>query len=118
MTKQTKKQKYNKYVTEYLKCKNDFHYFCSNYVKIEMPGKTILLNPYQKQKELIDLVNVEKKCVVLKSRQIGISTIIQAYCCWITVFYDNCVVGLISKDNKESTDFARTIRGMIEKLPQ
>lgn len=117
MAKQSKKEKYNKYVLEYLKCKNDFHYFCGTYIYIEMPGGDILLSPYQKQKELIDIINVDNKCVVLKSRQIGISTIIQAYCCWLCIFYDNTVIGLISKDGREATDFARTIRGMIEKLP-
>jgi len=53
----------------------------------------------------------------LKSRQIGISTIIQAYVAWLVVFYSNVVVGIISKDGAEATDFARVIRGMIEKLP-
>ena len=32
-------------------------------------------------------------------------------------FHDNVVIGIISKDGNEATDFARFIRGMIEKLP-
>ncbi len=105
------------YVAEYLRCKNDFHYFCSHYVYIEIPGEDILLNPYGKQSELIDTIERKKYVLVLKSRQIGISTIIQAYSAWLTVFYDNVVIGIISKDGAEATDFARVIRGMFEKLP-
>ncbi len=104
-------------VSEYIRCKNDFVYFCSRYVYIELPGGDVLLNPYNKQAKLIDAINQHHFVLVLKSRQIGVSTIIQAYSAWLSVFYDNTVVGIISKDGKEATDFARNIRGMIEKLP-
>lgn len=107
----------DKYVVEFLKCKNDFDYFCRNYIYIEIPGKDVNLKPYKKQTELINLVEEKHYVIVLKSRQIGISTIIQAYSAWLTVFFDNAVIGIISKDGKEATDFARAIRGMIEKLP-
>ncbi|HUU86917.1 MAG TPA: terminase family protein, partial [Candidatus Glassbacteria bacterium] len=107
----------DEYVSEYLKCKNSFEYFCENYILIEVPGQDALLKPYQKQKELIHLVEEKRYVLVLKSRQIGISTIIQAYAAWLAVFFDNAVIGIISKDGKEATDFARAIRGMVEKLP-
>jgi hypothetical protein len=107
----------NKYIQEYLKCKNSFDYFCTHYVYIELPGKDVLLSPYGKQTELIDLIEKRKYVLVLKSRQIGISTIIQAYAAWLVIFFSNTVIGVISKDGKEATDFARAIRGMIEKIP-
>jgi hypothetical protein len=82
-----------------------------------LPGKDQLLNTYKKQSELIHTIERDKYVLVLKSRQIGISTIIQAYSAWLAIFYNNAVIGIISKDFKEATDFARTIRGMVEKLP-
>jgi len=106
-----------KYVEEFIKCKSSFDYFCRNYVLIELPGRDEKLIPYRKQTELIDLIEVKHYVLVLKSRQIGISTIIQAYSTWLTTFFDNVVIGIISKDGREATDFARAIRGMIEKLP-
>ena len=106
-----------KYIEEFIKCKSSFDYFCRNYILIELPGRDEKLIPYQKQTELIDLVQLYHYVLVLKSRQIGISTVIQAYSAWLTIFYDNVVIGIISKDGKEATDFARAIRGMIEKLP-
>jgi len=111
------KGKADEYLSEYLKCKADFDHFCRNYVLIEIPGRDVNLKPYRKQVELVNLIEKKHYVLVLKSRQIGISTIIQAYSAWLTVFFDNAVIGIISKDGKEATDFARAIRGMVEKLP-
>jgi len=108
----------DEYITEYLRCKNNFEYFCRNYIMIELPGKDAHLIPYKKQVELVNLVEAKRYVLVLKSRQIGISTIIQAYAAWLSIFFDNAVIGIISKDGKEATDFARAIRGMVEKVPE
>ena len=108
----------DKYITEYLKCKSNFEYCCRKYILIEIPGKDIYLQPYRKQVELVNLIEEKRYVLVLKSRQIGISTIIQAYSAWLTIFFNNAVIGIISKDGKEATDFARAIRGMVEKLPE
>ena len=76
MTKQKKVQaEAQKYVQEWIKCKNSFDYFCANYILIEMPGGDINLTPYKPQSDLINLINDEHYVLVLKSRQIGISTI-------------------------------------------
>lgn len=107
----------DKYVIEFLKCRKDFNYFCKTYVYLELPGRDVLFTPYDKQIELVDLINSKRFVLVLKSRQIGISTIIQAYAAWLAIFYGNVVIGIISKDGAEATDFARVIRGIVEKLP-
>jgi len=107
-----------KYVMEWMKCKQSFDYFCTNYILIEMPGGDVFLKPYKPQSDLIKKINLDHYVLVLKSRQIGISTIIQAYSVWLCTFFENVVIGIVSKDGKEATDFARTIRGMIEKLPK
>jgi len=107
-----------KFINEYLRCKNSFLYFCSRYIKIEQVGGDVAMHPYGPQKNLINTIQNDNFVLVLKSRQIGISTIIQAYCTWLTSFYDNVVVGIISKDAAEATDFARKIRGMVDKLPK
>ena len=111
------KEKTERYLSEFLKCKNDFVYFCSKYIFIELPGGDVHLKPYKKQSELIELLNREHYILVLKSRQIGISTIIQAYATWLIIFNDNAVIGIISKDGPEATSFARSIASMIDKLP-
>jgi len=111
------KQQTNQYVLEYLKCKSNFDYFCRNYVVLELPGKDVFFKPYDKQLELVHLLQKYHYLLVLKSRQIGISTITQAFVTWLVVFHDNVAVGIISKDGAEATDFARVIRSMVDKLP-
>ncbi len=106
-----------KYVLEYLRCKKSFEYFVTRYILLELPGGDEIMNPYDKQLEFVDLVERKKHVLLLKSRQTGFSTIIQAYTAWLCNFHDNVVVGIISKDGAEATDFARMVRGMIEKLP-
>lgn len=106
------------YVHEFLKCKNSFGYFAITYIYLEVTGGDELFKPYKKQLQLIQSILLNKFVLVLKSRQIGISTVIKAFVVWLTVFYDNVVVGIISKDAPEATDFARDIIGMIEKLPK
>lgn len=115
--KQQTKDKVEGYVTEYLRCKGDFEYFAKKYVYLELAGGDELYKPYKKQLDFINMLHAEKHLVVLKTRQTGISTTTQAYCAWLLNFYDNTVVGVLSKDGKESTDFSRAIRSMIEKFP-
>lgn len=105
-------------VQEWLKCKNDFFYFCLNYVYIEIPGGDVKLTLYEKQKALVRELIKWHYVITLKTRQTGISTTIQAYCVWLLVFYENVGIGIVSKDNSEATSFARAIRAMIEKLPK
>jgi hypothetical protein len=118
---QHKRQQYFKLaedrIAEFIKCSKNFDYFCRNYIYIELPGGDQLLQPYDEQVNFTTLLKNEHYVLVLKSRQIGISTITQAYTTWLIVFHDNVVAGIISKDGKEATDFARAIRGMVEKLP-
>ena len=104
-------------VTEYLKCKNDFKYYCPRYVYIELAGGDKLLNPYEPQIRLSNTIHEKHHVIVLKSRQIGISTLVQAYASWLLVFYENVITGIISKDGPEATTFARNISSMIDKLP-
>jgi hypothetical protein len=106
-----------RYILEYMKCKNSFHYFAENYILLELPGGDEPFKMYELQKTLIDIIEDKKHVIVLKSRQVGISTTTQAYCCWLMIFFKNVVVGIVSKDGPEATTFARTIAGMIDKLP-
>jgi len=114
----TKKKETEKYVVEYLKCKDNFGYFCPKYIKIELPGEDVPLVPYKPQLNLIDYILEYHHVLVLKSRQIGISTIIKALITWLVIFNNNVVVGIVSKDGKEATDFSRDIMSMIDKLPK
>jgi hypothetical protein len=118
---QTKKAISNqntKIIQEWFKCKENFEYFCRNYIKIDLPGATTLLQPYKEQLRVINFIQNQKHVVILKSRQIGISTIVQAYLVYLAVFFKNVSIGVISKDAGEATQFAKVCTSMLEYLPK
>lgn len=98
-------------------CKVDPIYFIKNYSKIEEPGNTIQMEPYPKQIEFVNSILNDHYVISLKSRQIGISTITQAFAVYVTTFFSNITVGIISRDGPEATDFTRKCRIMYEGLP-
>jgi len=111
-------QKKEDQLNEFIRCSENYDYFIRNYILLELPGGDEYFKPYDKQVELLDAIEREKYIFVIKSRQIGISTILKAYCVWLTIFHDNVVVGIVSKDASEATVFARDIRKMIDKIPK
>ncbi len=111
------KSKAENLIEEYIKCKNNFEYFLRNYILLELVGGTVHIKPYKKQIELIESLQKNKFIIILKSRQLGVSSIIQCYICWLVVFYENVGVGIVSKDAPEATSFSRKIIAMIENLP-
>ena len=106
-----------KRLIDLLECKVDIVHFLKNYIVIEEPGGVVPFNPYPKQIELAKAIIEDHYVVVLKSRQIGISTLVQAVCVYLLTFYRNVTIGVISRDGPEATDFVRKTRIMYEHLP-
>lgn len=102
---------------EYEKCKNDLIYFITHYIKIPSAGGDELFKLYDRQKEYLEFQVKEKHTIILKSRQTGASTCAQAYISWICTFYENAIIGIVSKSGAESSDFCRKAGDMIDKLP-
>ena len=102
---------------ELLKCKNDPIYFIKKYIKIELVGGEITIPLYPKQEELVRSYLKDHYIIVLKSRQIGISTITQALCVYQMLFFPNVTIGVISRDGPEATDFVRKVKLMVDNLP-
>jgi len=103
---------------EFYKCRDNPMYFIENYIWLELPGENIKMKLYQPQKKFMRSLLDDHYCIALKSRQIGISTITQAWIVYTMVFYKNVVVGIISRDGDESTDFCRKVMNMIKELPE
>lgn len=106
-----------KEILEWMKCKRSFRYFCHKFVKIPEPGDDIKLNPNECQEIFIDTFFKYRYVVVNKSRQIGISTILQAICVYLLIFYKNVVIGIISRDQGEATEFVTKTKHIMDKLP-
>lgn len=72
---------------EYIKCKNDPEYFIAKYVYIQTTkGGRSLFGLYIFQKKLLALIRRHPRLCILKSRQLGITTLAAAYAVWLYMF--------------------------------
>ncbi|NPB00691.1 MAG: hypothetical protein GXO10_04890 [Crenarchaeota archaeon] len=105
------------YARLYFEYKTDPILFLCDAIKIPTPGGAKHFEPYREQIKLIDLLLSEHYVISLKSRQIGISTIVQAFIVWLITFYKDITVGVISKDGDEAVDFVKKILSIYDDLP-
>lgn len=91
--------------------------FIEDCIKIPSPGGSEIIELYEPQKKIVSSFFNSHDLILLKSRQIGMSTLCQAIITYIFTFYENCVVGVLSRDGKESSDFCRKTFTMIDELP-
>lgn len=81
-----------------------FAHFCSEYWSIRHPERgKIPFELREAQVETIELWLRERFTLVLKARQIGFTTLIATYCFWLTYFYPDRSVIIISKTEREAT---------------
>ena len=78
-----------------------FTFFCENYVFIKHPSKgKIQLNLREAQKEAVRAWIDKRYTIVLKSRQIGFSTLAAAYAFWTAYFWSDRFVVMLSKTER------------------
>ncbi|MCK5021297.1 MAG: terminase family protein [Candidatus Peribacteraceae bacterium] len=106
------------YAKKFLEYKNDPVLFAESCCYIPAPGGDELIELYDPQKRVLDAFFDTHQLILLKSRQTGFSTLSQVICTYISVFYDNCVIGVVSRSGDESSDFCRKVEDMIDKLPE
>lgn len=82
--------KFNYEQEEIKKCSEDPLYFINNYCIISSPimGK-VKFNTYGYQDDLILKFEANRYNIILKDRQLGISTLVAAYTTWLLLFRDN-----------------------------
>ena len=77
----------DKIVKEVVKSGKNPTYFINTYCKIPHPGKGLIpFKTYDFQSELVDSLALHRFIIVLKARQLGISTITAAYVAWLVSF--------------------------------
>ena len=75
-----------KIVQEIVKSGKKPVYFINTYCKIPHPGKGLIpFKTYDFQGDLVDNLALHRFIVVLKARQLGISTITAAYIAWLVL---------------------------------
>ena len=83
MAKKTKRSQ----VQEIIKCGKDPNYFFKHYLKIQHPVRGLIpFDTFSFQDDCVDKFNEHRFNIVLKSRQLGLSTLVAAYSVWMAIF--------------------------------
>ena len=103
---------------EYLKCAKDPVYFFRKYCYIQHPSRgKILFNLYDFQEDLMSEVSNNRFNVILKSRQLGISTLSAGYSLWLMLFHEDKNVLVIATKQEVAKNLVTKVRFMHQNLP-
>ena len=96
-----------------------FLYFCENYWFIKHPSQgRIKFDLFEAQIETVDLWLNERYSIVLKARQIGFSTLVAAFCFWLTFFYPDRTVIMLSRTEREAIKLLQKTKYGMRFLPE
>ncbi len=109
------------YVTkERQKCFDDPLYFANNYGFIIGHGATGIIPfksaPYQDQ--ILSGVRHDKYSIAVKSRQLGVSTIVMFYCLWYSIFSQGKKTLVVAHKRESAEEFIAKLKTAYEFLPE
>lgn len=103
---------------EYKKCAASPVYFMKHYVKIQHPIRgSIFFDLYPFQEQTLQDFADYKFNIILKSRQMGISTLVAAYSLWTMIFNKDKNILLISLKQEDAKEVITKVRFANENLP-
>mgnify|MGYP003640573636 CR=1 FL=1 len=112
--KLTKKQ----IIKEIVKCGKDPVYFTNTYARISHPLKgQIPFNTYDFQTQLLKDFTDHRFNVILKARQLGISTISGAYVAWLMMFHKEKNVLVVATKFGTASNLVKKVKQIIKNLP-
>ena len=99
-----------KQVNEIVKCGKDPSYFINRYVQIQHPLKgRIQFHTFPFQDDCLTSFNDHRFNVVVKSRQLGLSTLSAAYAVWMTLFRKDKSILVIATKLAVAQNFIRKV---------
>ena len=104
--------------TEYIKCANDPVHFFKKYCYISHPQRgKILFSLYPFQEKALKLIDNNPYSIILKSRQLGISTLSAGYALWLMTFHENKTVMALATTQATARNLVQKVQFMYENLP-
>ena len=105
-------------VKEILKCGKDPAYFLKNYARISHPMHgLILFNTYDFQDNLLQDFNDYRFNVILKARQLGISTITAGYITWMMLFHRDKAILVMATKFATAGNLVKKVKGIMRNVP-
>ena len=106
-------------LAEIVKCGKDPDYFINNYAKISHPIEGLIaFNTYDFQSDLIKSFNENRFNVILKARQLGISTITAAYVVWMMMFHRDKNILVIATKFNTASNLVKKVKSIIKNMPE
>ena len=106
-------------IKEIVKCGKDPVYFINSYAKISHPiHGTIPFKTYDFQTELLRDFNDYRFNVILKARQLGISTITAAYVAWMMMFHKEKNILVMATKFQTAANLVKKVKSIIKTLPE
>lgn len=104
---------------ELLKCGKDPIYFIKKYVKIQHPTRgTLPFDTFQFQEDCVRDFKKNRFNIVVKSRQLGLSTITAAYAVWLAFFHKDKNILVIATKLPTAVNFIKKVKFALNNLPQ
>ena len=105
-------------VKEILKCGKDPSYFLNNYARISHPlHGLILFNTFDFQDTLLTEFNDYRFNVILKARQLGISTITAGYVVWLMLFHRDKAILVMATKFATAGNLVKKVKNIMRNLP-
>ena len=103
---------------EYIKCVQDPAHFMKKYCNIQHPQRgRVIFNLYPFQEKVLRLWRDNPYSVVLKSRQLGISTLAAGYSLWLMLFQKDKNVLCIATKQETAKNMVTKVKFMFDNLP-
>ena len=103
---------------EIVKSGKDPVYFTINYCRISHPQLGLIpFKAYGYQQELLRDFNDYRFNIILKARQLGISTISAAYIAWLMLFHRDKNILVIATKLQTATNLVKKVKAIIKHLP-
>jgi hypothetical protein len=104
---------------EYIKCVESPQHFMRKYCTIQHPKRgKIKFDLYDFQSDMLNDFKDNRYNIILKSRQLGISTLSAGYALWMMLFNPDKNILCIAKDKDTAKNLVTKVRVMYSGLPQ
>jgi len=103
---------------EYIKCATDPVHFMKKYCFIQHPQRgKILFTLYPFQEKVLHLFKDNPYSLILKSRQLGISTLTAGYSLWMMLFHEGKNVLCVATKQETAKNLVTKVKFMYDNLP-
>lgn len=102
---------------EALKCKRDPSYFMRKHCHIQTPKGRTLFELYPFQDKVLKIFKKNDFSIVLKSRQLGISTLSAGYALWLMLFHEDRNILALATTQQTARNLLLKVQFMYDQLP-